>query len=223
MVRPCTVALLAMVAGATGCGAGSPGTAQRTTTATIEIRPPSGAEEVRGPAAAPRPSVPGGESCDGAHEPTTPENLRQAEIAVRCLTNAARREQGLDELRFDERLARAAATRSNDMAEANFFGHQGPGNSNVRTAVSRTGWTPENESWLLGENIGWAGGKGATPARLMRSWLNSRSHRENLFAPHFETTGVGAVAAVPRRDAKAGATFTQVFGVTGEGARRAQR
>lgn len=222
MVRALAVVLLGATA-VTGCGAGSPGAADRPTTTTIEIGRPQQPDQDRGRTEPSKPSVPGADSCQGVHEPTTGDNLRQAEIAVRCLTNAARRERGLPELSFDERLARAAATRSNDMAEANYFGHRGPGSSSVRNAVSRTGWIPDSESWLLGENIGWAAGNGATPARLMRSWLDSRSHRENIFAPDYEAMGVGAVAAVPRRDARAGATFTQVFGVTGEGARRAQQ
>lgn len=182
----------------------------------------------RRPSAKPRPDrgsapdVPGDEECEGADAATTEENLRQAEIAIRCLTNAARRANGLKALRFDERLARAAATRSQAMAEANFFGHQGPGDSSVRSAVRGTGWVPQGKSWLLGENIAWAGRGRATPAAIVRGWLDSPTHRANILSKDFARTGVGAVSAVPREDAAAGATFTQIFGVRGEAARRAQ-
>lgn len=202
--------------------------ARQTRTVTVEVGPVAAqagdAAGERAPEAAgePPPAVPGDGECDNARAPTTERNLRQAEIAIRCLTNAARRQQGLDELGFDERLARAAATRSNDMAKANYFGHDGPDGSNVRAAVQRMGWIPSRKSWLLGENIGWAPKGSATPADLVRSWLNSPTHRANMLSRDYSEMGVGAIAAVPEQGAAAGATFTQIFGVTGDRARRAQ-
>ncbi|HEV2061318.1 MAG TPA: CAP domain-containing protein [Solirubrobacteraceae bacterium] len=197
----------------------------RTQSVTVEIGRPSQAGDSRSGQPAPRrekPQVPGDARCDGARQPTTEENLREAEIAIRCLTNAAREENGLRPLEFDERLARAAATRSNDMARMNYFAHEGPDGGNVQRAVRRTGWIPSGRSWLLGENIGWAAEGGATPAQLVRSWLDSPTHRANLLADHFRQLGVGAVAAVPEKGASPGATYTQVFGVTGRAARDAQ-
>lgn len=212
-----------------GCGAGSGGSAQQQTqTVTVDIGGGPVQSGDRGGDAKPKgdagepPQVPGDESCDRAREPIRERNLRRAEIAMRCLTNAVRRQKGLGTLRFDERLARAAATRSNDMAEANFFGHYGPGSSSARSAVGRTAWVPERKSWLVGENIAWAAEGGATPARIMRHWLDSPRHRANILNEHFTEIGLGAVAAVPKDGAEPGATVTQIFGVRGKAARRAQ-
>lgn len=108
------------------------------------------------------------------------------------------------------------------MAQANYFGHAGPGGSNVRAAVRRTGWIPQKRSWLLGENIAWAPEGGATPARIVRSWLDSPTHRANILNEHFDEVGHGAVAAVPEKGADPGATATAIFGVTGQAARKAQ-
>ena len=168
------------------------------------------------------PAVPGDDRCDGARRPTTSANEREAEIAIRCLTNAVRADKGLPRLSFDEQLARAAATRSNDMAEQRYFAHEGPDGGDVQRAVGRRGWIPAERSWLLGENIGLAPEGRATPADLMRSWLDSPTHRANILNEHFREIGVGAIAAVPKEGAKPGATYTQVFGVTGSGARAAQ-
>ena len=55
----------------------------------------------------------------------------------------------------------------------------------------------------------------------MRGWLDSPSHRENILNPAFAQIGLGVVAAMPS-DKPAGATLTQIFGVTGAAARRAQ-
>lgn len=223
-MRPALLVLALLLA---GCGIGSP-EPRETRTMTIEVGPSAAqsgdrtGEGTPAPAGDAPPEVPGDDACDGAGEPTTQENLRQAEIAIRCLTNAVRRQEGVGELAFDERLARAAATRSSDMAEADFFGHQGPGSSSARNAVQRTGWIPRGKSWLLGENIGWAPRGSATPADLMRGWLDSPTHRSNLLSEDYTHIGVGAVAGVPKQDAEPGATFTQIFGVTGERARRAQ-
>ena len=223
MRRP-GLALLALAALA-GCGAAEQRSA-RPETVTIEIGRPSQASDGRSdePRAAggKPPQVPGDETCDGVREETTEGSERDAEIAVRCLTNAVRREEGLGELGFDERLARAAATRSNDMARLGYFSHDGPDGGNVQRAVERTGWIPGERSWLLGENIGWAPKGRATPAELMRSWLDSPTHRANILNDGFTEMGVGAIAAVPKEGAEPGATYTQVFGVTGDAARRAQ-
>lgn len=219
------MSIAGLVAGTTalalaGCG---PGVEEQrpTRTVTVEVGPTEEGGGSSRPASEPV-SVPGVDDCEGAREPTTEDNLRRAEMAIRCLTNAARQQQGLAELRFDERLARAAATRSSDMAEQDYFAHRGPDGGNVQRAVSRTGYLPEGGSYLLGENIGWAPAGGATPAQLMRSWLDSPTHRENIMSEAFTEIGVGAVAGVPRAGAEPGATYTQVFGVTGEAAREAQ-
>ena len=195
-------------------------------TVTIEIGRPSqasdgGADEPRADSGPP-PQVPGDETCDGAREATVESNQRGAEKAIRCLTNAVRRKEGLPELGFDERLARAAATRSNDMARLDYFSHDGPDGGNVQRAARRTGYVPGDRSWYLGENIGWAPKGKATPAVLMRNWLDSPTHRANILNDGFTEMGVGAIAAVPERGVEAGATYTQVFGATGRAARDAQ-
>lgn len=223
-VRPGLAALLAAFA-ATACGPEVGQEAREPRTITVQVGPGAQAGDDAGgePKADKRkpPQVPGDESCDDARDRTTKDNLREAEIAIRCLTNAVREREGLDRLGFDERLARAAATRSNDMAEQNYFAHNGPDGGNVQRAARRTGWVPEGGSWLLGENIGWAPAARATPAELMRSWLDSPTHRANILNDGYTEMGVGAIAGVPKGDGD-GATYTQVFGVTGDAARRAQ-
>jgi len=226
MVR---TAIVVMVAGAfaAGCGAGEQQRAGEPETVRIEIGRSSqasdaGSEEPRADTSPP-PQVPGDETCEGAREATVESTQRDAEKAIRCLTNAVRREEGLAELGFDERLARAAATRSNDMARLDYFSHDGPDGGNVQRAVRRTGWIPDDRSWYLGENIGWAPEGKATPAVLMRNWLDSPTHRANILNEGFTEMGVGAIAAVPKRGVEAGATYTQVFGSTGRAAREAQR
>jgi len=44
----------------------------------------------------------------------------------------------------------------------------------------------------------------------------------NILSKAFTEMGIGAAAGVPEADGSSGATNTQVFGVTGEAARRAQ-
>lgn len=197
-----------------------------TETITVEIGTGPNRSGDEGDAAPTRPAgeppqVPGDEACDGARAPITAERTDAAERTLVCLTNAVRRREGLGELATDDRLARAASDRSQAMAQEDYFGHDGPGDSTVTREVRDTGWVPSGESWLVGENIAAAPRGAATPARIMRGWLDSPSHRENILNEHFAEIGIGVVAAMPS-DRPAGATVTQVFGVTGPAARAAQ-
>lgn len=164
------------------------------------------------------PEVPGDGPCDGSTVPPSEQGVRDAEIVTRCLINAAREAQGLPALEFSEPLARAAATRSKDMAEENYFAHVSPSGADVRSAVEPTGWIPGSRSWRLGENIGWAGTGRTSPADLMRGWLDSPSHRENIMDEQFTHVGVGIVTGAPQADTE-GATYTTIFGVRGAAAR----
>lgn len=98
--------------------------------------------------------------------------------------NRYRVENGLPPLRFDERLARAALGHARDMADHDFFAHDGSDQSNSGVRARRAGY-----GWrAVGENI--AGGL-ASPAGTVDEWMASEGHRHNMLNPVFRDAGIG--------------------------------
>ena len=105
-------------------------------------------------------------------------------------------------LRWNERLAEAAHAHSRDMANKDYFSHQGKDGSHVGERAGRAGYV-----WLrVGENI--AAGQGSVE-QAISGWLASPGHCVNIMNPDF--TEMGAAYAI-NTDSKAVSYWTQVFG-----------
>jgi uncharacterized protein YkwD len=223
--RALTLAALALLTTIAGCGADDVVDPPQQRTVTVEIGRPSQADAGDGAANEPTPdrggapSVPGDDACPGADDSPRSADLRQVEVTTRCLINAVREEKGRSVLGFDRRLARAAATRSADMVEQQYFSHVSPDGQDVVSAVRGTGYIPGRRSWQLGENIGWGPERKGTPADLMHGWLNSAKHRANILSGDFTEVGVGVVRGAPSKSGSGGATYTTIFGARGGHAR----
>ena len=101
------------------------------------------------------------------------------------LVNIERRNHGLSELVWDNRLGNAARAHSEDMARNNYFDHTGRDGSSHRDRIARAGLTSVG---ITGENI--AMGQ-TTPEAVMQSWMNSPGHRANILNPNVNHVGVG--------------------------------
>ena len=44
--------------------------------------------------------------------------------------------------------------------------------------------------YAVGENLAWGRGDDATPAQIMRMWLDSPEHRRNLLSPRWRQYGL---------------------------------
>ena len=80
---------------------------------------------------------------------------------------------GLEEVRWDDNLAKAALNHSLDMAKNDFFSHTGSDGSSFVTRVRNTDFT----GFPAGENI--AAGYSRTSS-VMNGWLNSTGHCNNI-------------------------------------------
>jgi uncharacterized protein YkwD len=100
--------------------------------------------------------------------------------------NRVRAESKRPPLRANSQLAEAARDHARDMAEHNNLSHEGSDGSDVAKRVKKRGYRYEE----IGENI--ADGQ-TTVEDVMRSWLNSPPHKENILA---NFTEIGA-AVVP--------------------------
>ncbi len=130
-----------------------------------------------------------------------------------CLLNAERRKHGLPALRLDARLSEAARGHSRDMVRRRYFSHTTPDGLGFAERIGRTGYMRATRSWLVGENIAWGWRHRGTAARVVRAWMQSPPHREEILRPSFRDVGIGVVAGVPRPLPRGGATYTVDFGV----------
>jgi uncharacterized protein YkwD len=151
-------------------------------------------------------------ACEGADLIPDAGNGKQVRQATLCLLNAERAQHGLGKLRQNERLRKAARRHSRAMVKRGFFEHTSPTGSTMVGRVSRAGY----RSWAsLGENIAWGSGHLATPGAIVRGWMNSPGHRDNILRGRFREIGIGVVAGAPTRlhPGEQGATYTTDFGV----------
>jgi uncharacterized protein YkwD len=152
-------------------------------------------------------------ACAGARSRPSQASLERAIRATVCLINDARGDHGLGRLRTAGSLEKAAAAHSRDMVRNDFFSHDSPTGSTPKERIDRAGYFDGASSWAMGETIAWGSGGRATPASIVRSWLNSPGHRAILLDGRYKDLGIGIALGAPGRGG--GATFTGDFGARG--------
>jgi uncharacterized protein YkwD len=193
---PCVLAALALAA----CGA--------------EAQDPAPDPEVEAPEAHTEAPQTAGD-CEDAELVPADGNLDRVRAATLCLVNAERTRRDREPIRDDDDLAEAARLKAQDMVEQTYFDHVGPDGRDVQDWVGETDYLPgAGRGYALGENIGWASGDTATPARLVESWMDSDSHRRNILRRDWQHSGIGVALGAPHDDGGGGATYAHVFGTT---------
>jgi uncharacterized protein YkwD len=101
--------------------------------------------------------------------------------------NSARIANGLPVLIQQVRLTNAALAHVRDMAENNIVGHEGSDGSTLEQRVTRAGyaWTAVAENVAAGQT---------TVQQVIREWMKSPGHRENILNTDFREIGAGHVA-----------------------------
>jgi uncharacterized protein YkwD len=161
-------------------------------------------------AAAGAPAAATARGCSGAD--SDPASLGQAKTAhaTLCLLNHERSIRGLRGFRHDARLGRAAAGHAGDMVAKHYFDHTSKSGASFVTRIKRTGWTRSRRSWTVGENIGYGEGSLATPREMVKAWMHSAGHRQNILAHEFKMIGIGVANGAPTGGG--GATYATDFG-----------
>lgn len=121
--------------------------------------------------------------------PSKPENnitISAVEQAVLNLTNAERQKAGLSPLQADQNLMASAREKSKDMATKNYFSHTSPTYGSPFDQMKQFGVTYK----AAGENI--AMGQRNAEA-VVKAWMDSPGHRENILKPNFTHIGIGYV------------------------------
>ena len=127
-----------------------------------------------------------GESvCPGGERIDLPA-LQQAET-VACLVNFARKRRGLQPLIIQASLNGASVKKAKAIVNCQTFAHN-PCGRHWMSSVRSTGY-----AGLVGENLYVAAGRWGAPRVAIDAWLNSKSHRENLFARRWREQGIAVL------------------------------
>ena len=98
------------------------------------------------------------------------------------LVNEAREKEGLQPLTLDPLLRKGAQVRAEECVKV--FSHTRPNGSSYKTAISEAGVV----SNYTGENV--ACGH-SSAQQVVKAWLNSPGHRDNILNSNFTKIGVG--------------------------------
>jgi len=105
-------------------------------------------------------------------------------IQVMTETNLQRSLHGCPPLTLNQQLVAAGQDHSDDMAFNDFFSHTGSDGSSPWERIQATGY----EYSLAAENI--AAGY-STPQAVVRAWMSSSGHRQNILNCDLQEIGVG--------------------------------
>jgi uncharacterized protein YkwD len=148
-------------------------------------------------------------TCTGSTKVPKASTLKRAAKATVCLINRERRKRGIPGLRTSRRLAKAAGKHSRDMVKRSYFEHTSPSGRDPGERITATGYLAS--TW--GENIAWGSGSLGTPRSVVKAWMKSAGHRENILRRSFKESAVGIAVGAPGPGAGdlPAATYTHDF------------
>jgi len=150
--------------------------------------------------------------CEDAALLPTAANAAKMRRATLCLLNKERTKRGLKKLRAQSTLASVAKRYAGRMVRDGFFDHTSPGGSTMVGRIKATAYLSRVRSWSVGENIAWGAGSQATPAAIMKAWMASPGHKQNILDRTFREIGIGIVTGAPVAGMADGATYVTEFG-----------
>jgi uncharacterized protein YkwD len=149
--------------------------------------------------------------CAGANLLPALSSVPTAKAATLCLLNGERASRGLLPLAEQPVLEAAAQTYSQSMVSQRFFDHVSPNGQTIDDRLAS--YVGAMGSGATGENLAWGQGALATPASILRTWMSSAGHRDNVLNPSYDDVGVGITTGTPNGGLPAlGATYVTEFG-----------
>jgi uncharacterized protein YkwD len=150
-------------------------------------------------------------ACPNQTDPTASPELQ--EQAMRCMTEFARAQTGLNELSDSPQLDLSAREKGADVLRCDSFSH-------FACAREFTYWMREvgylsQPCWHTGENLAWGSGSYGTVRSIFQAWMRSPGHRHNILGD-YEDLGLSRQAG--ELDGRDGAdVWTAHFGSHCEG------
>jgi uncharacterized protein YkwD len=161
------------------------------------------------------PSAVAAQACPSASATPAQAGKRAIVRATLCTVNAERGRHGLDPLRLNARLSRAAVAHAGDMERRNYFSHDSLGGGSFVDRIRSTGYLNGARSWTVGENLAWGSGGRSTPLTITKMWMNSPGHRANILSSTFREIGIGVASGAPISSGAPAATYATDFGARG--------
>ena len=100
------------------------------------------------------------------------------EQAMLCLVNETRERYGLPPLTESQSLRQSAIDKGRDLVSCNEFSHTACGRE-FSYWIRQTNYL-SSECWRIGENLAWGVEEQGTVDDILRAWMHSPSHRENI-------------------------------------------
>jgi uncharacterized protein YkwD len=107
--------------------------------------------------------------------------------------NRVRGLHGLRPLRSTPALMRSARRHSIQMGRRGYFDHDSVDGTPFWRRIQSFYGDDGFRSWAVGENIFWASARTLAGSSVVRSWLGSPGHRENVLSREWRDVGVGMV------------------------------
>jgi uncharacterized protein YkwD len=155
-------------------------------------------------------------ACPDARIAPNGRNGARVDAATLCLMNEVRIAHGLRTLLANRALAAVASGQASDMVRGHYFGDQSLSGQSPLTRIMASHYPAHASSVRLmtAQNIGWGTGPDATPAGIVRAWMESPPHRRIILTGFYHDVGVGVAASVPSRlgEGWLGGTYAVEFG-----------
>ena len=148
-------------------------------------------------------------TCANADVIPTAAAVSEVRESVLCLVNAERAQRGLPAFKVQAQLAKSAEGHAKDMVRRGYFSHTSKDGRELADRVRSAGYL--KGKWSIGENLAWGTGVLATPANIVKAWMESPGHRAIVLAPNFRDAGIGLAIGSPKSSA-AGATVAMNVG-----------
>lgn len=163
-----------------------------------------------------RDEPPAGETSPSSAAPVPTRHLEEVASAILRATNEERRKASLPLLATEPRLAEIATAHCDDMLARGFFDHVNPDGDGPAERIAH------GHRRMIGtsaENV-WMGSGFSTDdeeglaQQIVRSWMGSQGHRENILRPDLTHLGVGVSLAAD--EVRATQLFGRVWGYLDE-------
>jgi uncharacterized protein YkwD len=138
-------------------------------------------------------------ACPGEGSSPNGRNAALIDAATLCLMNEIRAANHLTPLRFNASLSRVATGQASDMVRGHYFGDQSISGQSPLARIMASSYVAHQARLHLqaAQNIGWGTGHTATPAGIVRAWMESPPHRAIILSGSYHDAGVGVAPSVP--------------------------
>jgi uncharacterized protein YkwD len=163
-------------------------------------------------------------SCAYANLRPAPANAASIDAATLCLIDHIRAAYHLHPLRSNHELQAVATTLVSGMVRNNYYSDNSPSGQSPGALIETIPYGAHATSLSTAQDLGWGTLSDATPAGIVRAWMDSPPHRQIILTAAFRDAGIGVAPAVPTviGAGTLGATYAVEFGARGCGQRAAR-